>query len=203
MAKRLIGTATTNANGVASVTYTGAGRGLLNVFAESGSLQSEIYEVYDCAWYYQGTDNTKASSWFNSNSYLQVSYSENGTKVTKTEANTEWRYYFYNDSTLSTVLVGNRYSIPVRNAIEFTVTEITGTIILDVFDNNNNHPIPQISETGVYKIVLDGSVMRLFKDGVERTVNPNTLNGTNVRFGFSLNAQNESITFKDMKIYPI
>ena len=48
MAKRLIGTATTNSQGIATITYTGTGAGKLQFVAESGSLQSEIYELYDC-----------------------------------------------------------------------------------------------------------------------------------------------------------
>ena len=48
MAKRLIGTATTNSQGIATITYTGTGAGKLQFVAESGGLQSEIYELYDC-----------------------------------------------------------------------------------------------------------------------------------------------------------
>ena len=41
MARRLIGTGTTDSNGKVSVTYTGTGAGKLQIVEESGSLLSE------------------------------------------------------------------------------------------------------------------------------------------------------------------
>ena len=54
MAKQLIGTAVTNENGVATFTYTGTGAGKLNIVAESGSLVSETYEIWDYLVYDDG-----------------------------------------------------------------------------------------------------------------------------------------------------
>lgn len=55
MTKTLIGTATTDANGVATITYESTGAGDVNIIAEcessSGTLVSEIYEVEDCSYY--------------------------------------------------------------------------------------------------------------------------------------------------------
>lgn len=48
MARRLIGTAVTDSNGEATITYTGTGAGKLNVVAESGTFQSTPYPVTDC-----------------------------------------------------------------------------------------------------------------------------------------------------------
>ena len=48
MARRLIGTGTTDANGKVSVSYEGEGAGVLQIVAESGSLLSETYILDDC-----------------------------------------------------------------------------------------------------------------------------------------------------------
>lgn len=48
MTKELIGTSLTDENGVATFTYTGQGRGKMNIVAESGELVSEPIEILDC-----------------------------------------------------------------------------------------------------------------------------------------------------------
>lgn len=51
MTKTLIGTATTDANGVATITYTATGAGDVKIQAESGNLSSETYKVQDIYFY--------------------------------------------------------------------------------------------------------------------------------------------------------
>lgn len=62
MAKILIGTATTDANGVATITYESTGAGDINIVAEcessSGTLVFKIFSLKDL-WYYN--DGTKTS----------------------------------------------------------------------------------------------------------------------------------------------
>ena len=55
MAKILIGTATTDANGVATITYTPTGTGDVTIQAESGNLSSETYKVQDI-YFYRGQE---------------------------------------------------------------------------------------------------------------------------------------------------
>lgn len=78
MAERLIGTGTTNANGVASVTYRGNGRGKIDIIAKSGRIQSEIYDVWDTIFYTDCTTDT--SNWEVDNS-ATTTYDENGLTV--------------------------------------------------------------------------------------------------------------------------
>ena len=47
MARRLIGTGTTDSNGKITVSYTGTGAGKLQLVAVNGNLVSETYELYD------------------------------------------------------------------------------------------------------------------------------------------------------------
>lgn len=58
MARRLIGTAVTDSNGEATITYTGTGAGKLNVVAESGTFQSEPYSIIDAIAKDNGTTDT-------------------------------------------------------------------------------------------------------------------------------------------------
>ena len=59
MARRYLGYGYTNSQGIAKLeydadgeplthSYTGVGAGKLDIVAESGSLQSESYAIYDC-----------------------------------------------------------------------------------------------------------------------------------------------------------
>ena len=92
MAKRLIGTATTDNNGVATLTYTGTGAGEVDLTAcyedeDTGSrIQSEIYEVLDCKWYDFGTDSTN-NIWLNS-STMTVNYGDDCATLTETTSGT-------------------------------------------------------------------------------------------------------------------
>ena len=80
MAKILIGTATTDANGVATITYESTDAGDINIIAKceglSGTLLSEAYTVEDCRWYDDASSN-KSSSYTQYNS-PSFSYNTNG-----------------------------------------------------------------------------------------------------------------------------
>lgn len=61
MAKTLIGTATTDANGVATITYTATGAGDVTIQAESGNLSSETHKVQDI-YFYRGQEYSLTKS---------------------------------------------------------------------------------------------------------------------------------------------
>ena len=61
MAKILIGTATTDANGVATITYTSTGAGDVTIQAESGNLSSETHKVQDI-YFYRGQEYSLTKS---------------------------------------------------------------------------------------------------------------------------------------------
>ena len=165
---------------------------------------SDTLNVEDIQWFDLALDNTKELSWFIDTTNTSVSYNGNGRTVTKTENTSTWRYFYYNTNALSSVLVGNRYSIPTGNVIEFEITAITGSVVFDVMDNLSNHMDNKgATAIGKYKIVLDGTDCKMYKDDATTPYATGTMNGSNVRFGFVFNAYNESITYKDFKIYPI
>lgn len=59
MARRLIGTAVTDSNGEATITYTGTGAGKLNVVAESGTFVSQPSTVIDATVLDRATSSDK------------------------------------------------------------------------------------------------------------------------------------------------
>lgn len=207
MVRRLIGTAVTDSNGEATITYTGTGAGKLNIVAESGTFVSEAYEVLDCLWIDKGTATEHKTSWYNYNDLLTVDYPElyNATRVRKLESDTTQRYYYYNDPTISTTKIGGYNSITTPSAIEFDVLSYVGTIQLSLYDGTNT-AIHEISANGHYKIECNGSTATFSiknGDSYSQLSTPKTFTGSNFRFGFGLNAENEGIVFKDFMIYPI
>ena len=167
-------------------------------------LQSETYEVWDTKFYDIATDNTKESSWYIDTTNTSVSYDGDGRTVTKTDNSQSWRYIFYDSNAITSTKVGNRYAIPIPNIIEFEITAITGSIIFEIRDDNNNSMINQGAiATGHYKIVLDGTDCKMYKDNATTPFASATMNGNNIRFGFMFDNYNESITYKNFKVYPI
>ena len=204
MARILIGEGVTDANGKVSVSYEGKGAGVLQIVAESGSLLSETYSLIDCGFYDPAIDNTKASSYTYNNSQLSVAYSDNGTKITYLQEATTNVQFFYNDSAISSTKIGNYYTILNNMAVEFDLTELTGTSIEVYLTDGTNSRSIAITSTGHYKVTIDGTRIHLFKDGEEQTLSGTvTMTGANIRLSFLLNAYNESLTFKDLMIYPI
>lgn len=204
---RLIGSGVTDSNGVASYTYTGQGSGEVDLIASTsnpitdGSLVSETYELLDCLIYDDCTSET-SGRWYNYNNILSVQYGTDGVTFTKSEENTTQRYIYYNDSTISTVKIGGYNTITTPSTIEFNVSAITDTIQLVFVDSNNNQRFIEISSIGLYKLVMNGSTLVIYKDGQQQG-SSYVLDGANTQFRFGFNAQNESITFKDLAIYPI
>ena len=189
--------------------YTGTGAGKVDIVASldseitESSLVSETYEITDCGFYDKATDNTKASSYYNYNSLIDVSYSDNGTKLTHSEDSTTNRHFYYNSNAISSVQISGMYTILNNMAIEFDLTEINGTIDVYLTDGSNSRGI-SLNSTGHYKITIDGERLHLFKDGVEQSLSGTvTMTGDNIRWSFLLNSYDESLTFKNLMIYPI
>ena len=68
MARRKIGEALTDANGVATFTYTGEGKGKVQIVAKSGKVESEVKDFYDCILYDGGistNNNFDDNCWVN------------------------------------------------------------------------------------------------------------------------------------------
>ena len=78
MANRLLGTGVTDANGVASMTYTGVGAGKLQIIAETENISSDEYELIDAIWYDRATINNH-NTWNTQNLGDNLQYTDDYT----------------------------------------------------------------------------------------------------------------------------
>jgi len=98
MARRLIGTGTTNSQGVAIMNkdpsgnpitgYTGEGRGKLQIIAVSGNIQSEIYELYDVQYKDLGGSKGNDTDWTVNDMTVDRTTDSTCTILTQTTAST-------------------------------------------------------------------------------------------------------------------
>lgn len=185
MARKLIGTGVTDANGEATITYTGTGAGKLNIVAESGTFVSETYSIIDGTFFDEGTsENTK---W---NGELQRSYGSNGTTLTSTA---NWQ-----------VLYAGNPSITFLNpvTVEFDITAITDTPNIRFYHNSTG--VPHIlSQTGHYKFVIGTDSVKVYKDGVEIQNWLSALVGQNFTLAWQFSDTTDGLTFKNFVVYPI
>ena len=169
--------------------------------ATYGTVSATCIVEY-CEWvdYFTNENHQPNASWFLSSlENLSRTRNSNGTTVTKTESNNTWRYLFYDDSTLSTTKIGNRYSIPLPCIIEFDVTGITNKPRIDLMSDTVNTPITkEIQDMAHYKVVLNQSTCVIYQNST--SIYDGAFTGSNIRFGFSFDAYNESITLRNFRI---
>ena len=121
MARRLIGTAVTDSNGEATITYTGTGAGKLNVVAESGTFVSQPYSILDTLFFDDCTDNTKASKYHRyNNTVSEPSFDETGMFVERTSTGNGYLFVGQSNST------DNPYALDF--AVEFDVVNVSGDV---------------------------------------------------------------------------
>ena len=191
MARRLIGTGTTDSNGKVSVTYTGAGAGKIQIVAESGSLLSETYELIDGTVMDRGTSTDHNDSLWNNTDWFtrgddstSVNYTNTGSAVSR--------------------LLASRISYTSEFAIEFDLSECTFCRIrVPRYGSSNAYTGTPFSSNGHVQIKVLNSKTEIYLDGTKVTEeNTNAL--TEFTFEFRA-AANETLNFKfkNFVIYPI
>ena len=88
MAKELLGTAVTDENGIATFTYTGQGRGKMNIVAESGELVSETYDVLDCQFLDVATTGKKNENYYSNTGNVSIQVTDTGAVFSSNNSNT-------------------------------------------------------------------------------------------------------------------
>lgn len=198
---RLIGSATTNESGVASVNYTGSGKGLTQIVASTddsshisdSSLLSETYEVTDAINIFKGTSNITNGSW-----------SENNGVYTIITDGTTYALFTYSRNTYASGYI----PIEVGNCVEFTLVGFEGTTIFRLDGSQNRE---MLTTTGSYSSYLtgnnkirienNGETLQTYIDGVLRHTSSNNTSETR-RFRIRIE-NNQSIQIKDLCNYPI
>ena len=193
MAERLIGTGTTNANGVASVTYTGNGRGKIDIVAKSGRIQSEIYETIDGMFSDLGTSD-KSSSYTLSN----VVYAQTDDYIILNNSTGGTRWVRVNVGGSSSYLDNQ-----TDYCIEIDVKNINSTQLAIVFDGTSVNVKDYVSTSDFthIKIYSSRSENKVYYviDDVTRNVNASNVTGNvQLRVG-----NNEGYSFRNFVIYPI
>ena len=189
--------------------YTGTGAGEIDIVASlddtitESSIISNTYKLIDAKILDPCTTET-TGRWYNYQNILSLTYNDSGLTITKEESNNTQRYLYWNDTAISTTKVGGYNSITTPMQIEFDATAMTGSIQLVFVDNASpsNQRFIEITSTGHYQIVLDGETVTVYCDNTQ-IGNSLALTGTNTQFRLGFNAANESITLKDLLIYPI
>lgn len=198
---RLIGSGETDANGVASYTYTGQGSGEVDLIASTSnpitgsSLVSETYSLYDTIFYDKATEEPPLNTWVING--FTPTYSENGTTLTSTSYAT----CFANKKNTGVNPIDWDSSVCVDFYITGLDSSDGGT---QIYDNTNNcaRTFAQLGVTGNnhVKILVESDKIRYFVDGVEKTSLQWNLSIGTFRVGLRGTG---TITFKDFMIYPI
>lgn len=201
---RLLGSGVTDANGVASVNYTGAGAGEMDFIAstsnpiDESSLVSETFALIDATWIDYATQENHRDVWYNHANTRSERKSEY-TELTENGGNLIYR-------------LASQYGFSKENiCIEYDIFQVDGISANGtsaVFNSNGSlilsNPLSSsnmnIGEWNHMKLEFQGS------NGVK-------INGTlrsyasaptdKLLFGFLTNGDCTTVRFKNVAIYPI
>lgn len=200
MARRLLGTATTNSQGIATLIYTGTGVGIMDIVAESNGVTSDSIEVTDCLFF------NHSSEWFNASGRLTRTDNDDGS-VTLTNNTSSNGFYLANQIGTSKANYADVSEWQPGTCIEFDIISTTdNTNIIQLNDYNNNisstkqlNTIGATANTHVQiTVAADGAVQYLVDGSTYNALaQPHSF-----AVGFRVNP-GKSLTFKDFKIYLI
>ena len=216
MARRLIGTGITNSQGVAIMNkdaqgnpitgYTGVGAGRLQIVAESGTLQSETYELYDCMFYDDGVSTSGG----------KLYYTQETTVVSRTTDSTGTLVSNLSDS-LQTIRVNKPstsadekdWSEPIH--IEFDIVSYSGALSMQLWKSNTTGDYVGIN-IGQYLTDLTSANIKVEYDGSRVTLKVNDETVFNPSFQFAntglfgirlLLGANGNFKYTNFKVYAI
>ena len=191
MARRLIGSGTTDANGKVTVSYTGTGAGKLQLVATCGEVTSDSYDLIDATFRDIGT-SAKYTAWSGSSNMTVARDSE----TTLTPQGTFSTYY--QNFTLTDYMVFEfDVSITYSSATNFISFRESATARNNFTQGNLGLTSGQWSHI---KLVIDNNKITPYVDGVEKTAS-NITTDLN-RFYFVLNnASASNLEYKNFVIY--
>ena len=198
MARRLIGSGTTDENGNIIINYMGTGAGKINLIAVNGTLESNTYDLYDTQFYCHGLNTDYNDNWIlGGDSDFLVERSSTGTTLTNVHNNTS-QYTANKPGTGSNV-----YDWTPPFTVELDVVNCATQADLQVYDQTYN-AVRSMTNLGIttnnhLKIVVDTDSIKYYVDGVEKTTQQYdyTMGTSKV----SLRSNSGSITYRNFKIY--
>ena len=195
MARRLLGTGTTNSSGVATYSYTGQGLGKIQVVATSGDLESDRFEMWDLLKYDGGTTSKHNDSiWSNITAFSR----ETGYTVINKDLDISSNF-------VSNIVISGNKTIELKLAMNPLPSSSTETIIQ--FRNGTSTVVGSLtpSQLGVsssfadIKLVVINGVVTAISSATDT---PATVNLSDTYDRISLRCVTTSaVRFKDVKIY--
>lgn len=161
-------------------------------FTATYSTVSATCNVYLCEFVDYGVTGNTNSNWVKVSGTDNKTVTSTGTTLANT---TSTRYdIFANLGSTSSV-----YDFTSPFTIEFDIVEFIGdSARLQVYDATNNQTYNGAGGTGHWKIIVDGTTVKPYKNGVEQT--NFTRNIQTARIGFYI-ITNCAITYKNFVIY--
>jgi len=190
-----IGEAYTDNNGVATLPYTGTGRGVVRGLAKSTVderiIQSEVFSVWDTIFYDEATSNNPNNNW---DSTVDFNRESDGTTYT---AQT-WVSRF--------IKPNNSIDIPLMDGLTYTfevldVSSSGGSVMTTVRDSTGFRNM-NISAIGSYKVILTDKV-RMYREGVTNPLYELSYEAGDsaVKIGVVGSSGSPSMKFKEFKVY--
>ena len=205
MAYRYLGSATTNANGVAELNFTGTGRGELDIVASTSnpisgsSLVSGTYEVLDCLVYDDGvTDPKPTGAWIKSGSGT-VTIDTTGTTVIAS-SNTTYRNTTLLTGDFEFMLQATIDGGSIRIGVQCPSTQNYAQSKASFNEGENLYiKFKRVGTTYTAQYSIDGV------NWTNRNLETNNASDNDVYFIISVETSGteRTITYKDLKIYPI
>lgn len=191
MARIFLGSSTTNSSGQATYTLTGDGGGIKDIVAESGTLVSQPYTVYDCTFYDTGLSDSTANVVLSRMSREKTS---NGAVITAT-GNNAWAIMKQNSQVFSNNCI-IEFDL-VANDTPNTQCGIDLSTSGDAYQGKI-----YFEDLGHYKIRVTPTGITAMT-GSQTISPPQTYPQSDIRISFNLGQTGDSITYKDFRIYPI
>lgn len=200
---RLIGTGTTDDNGVATCNnvYTGTGKGEVDIIASTdnpivqGSLLSETYIVWDTLFFDDGISGT--ANWNNYQSRLDVTTDSTGTTITRNSTGSYSGYYIAkNDETFNSPVIIE------MQLLDYSTTTRMGFNFETSSDNMFSFADLNIPKNCYLKLTYDGTTVKAYINGSTTPIGEYSLSAlSNFKIEFYIRNTNSYIKFKDFKIY--
>ena len=195
MARRLIGTGTTNASGIASITYTGTGAGKLHLIAESGDLKSSTYEITDAKYIDDGVNRLSmgcVSEIINGITKLSGNGENYGLFVFSRTTSSSTDFYISEGECFELTMMGYEGVIDFRlKGTEQPLTSIFSTVKNSQFFAENTR----------VKIMNEGEYIRVYLNGSDTASKSVKVNGSDSwRTSIRINVD-AILYFKDLIYY--
>lgn len=155
-------------------------------------IESEIYVTLDTLFYDTGVTGTTQSSYIIQGNIITKQITDDGTVISY---NSDRYGHLFIKSTSPT------FQSPLK--IEFDIVSFTGESYFNIYDSDGEGRI-RLNNTGHYEIIIPvDSNITATRDGNQITVNPNNPIPNLARLSFFLVGTGSTLTFKELKIYPI